>query len=79
MLAYVKGTPFFVLPKATAALGEAFGLRRVAALGLKRPSKEIGEGMEGGEAERVRKRIDSFLDFVLSKTEYMTNAPPPEA
>lgn len=72
-LAHVKGTPFFVLPKATAALGEALGLQRVAALGFKRPS---GMNAEGGSDEAVRARIKSFLSFVLAKREFMTNAPP---
>lgn len=72
-LAHVKGTPFFVLPKATTALGEALGLRRVAALGFKRPSGM--DAVEGGDDEAVRARLDSFLDFVLAKRDFMTNPP----
>lgn len=71
----MKGTPFFVLPKATAALGEALGLRRVVALGFKRPSGVVVDA-EGGEDEAVRARIDSFRDFIITKREFMTNPPP---
>ncbi len=71
MLAHLRGTPFFVLPKASPALGEALGLRRAAALGFKKRR----EGRQGGEEESVRARVDSFLDFVLSKREHMSNPP----
>ena len=49
-LCHLRRTSFFVLPKATAALGAALGLKRVAALGFrKRPlvvnGKEVGDAL----------------------------------
>lgn len=35
VLAALRGVPFYVLPKATASLGQALGLQRVAALGFR--------------------------------------------
>jgi hypothetical protein len=79
VLAHLKGTPFFVLPKATQALGEALGLRRAAALGFKKGCEGGGEEEQEEQEEEagVRARVDSFLDFVLNKREHMTNPPPP--
>ena len=36
IMARTTGTPFLVLPQATQALGKAFGLQRVAALGIRK-------------------------------------------
>lgn len=89
-LCHLHGTPFFVLPKATSALGAALGLQRAAALGFRKSGLGSGpggadggglsgEGSEGGEeVEGVRARVASFLEFVLAKREFMTNAPPVE-
>lgn len=77
--------PFFVLPKATAALGQALGLQRVAALGFRTKEgaatavAQRGGGGEGEEMEaeieevvvQVQTRLQSFQAFLLAKQEYV--------
>lgn len=84
-LAHVHATPFFVLPKATTALGEALGLKRTAALGFKKEeavaiaasgAKEKEqqppeEKVEEREIDDVRQRIASFKTFILGKRDFL--------
>lgn len=82
VLAALRGVPFFVLPKATAALGQALGLQRVAALGFR--TKEgataaaqrggAGGGKKGEEVVAgVQARLQSFQAFLLAKREYVND------
>jgi len=83
VLAAVRDVPFFLLPKATSALGQALGLKCIAALGfrggeLMRRLKKGENDTDGSDndAERVvmddvRSRLQSFLDFLLTKQDYM--------
>jgi hypothetical protein len=84
VLAALRGVPFFVLPKATAALGQALGLQRVAALGFRikegaaavaqRGGPDEGGGMENENEEivmQVQTRLQSFQAFLLAKREYI--------
>lgn len=72
VLAALRGVPFFVLPKATAALGQALGLQRVAALGIR--SKDAAEGIDTEEGfGQVQSRLDSFQAFFLAKRQYVND------